>query len=97
MPLYDGDAARSPAFIGRREGVGATQGKGGHDVERERRGVVVVNENDDVGLLLRNPFSGPFIACENRRPVRVRRSAAVECGADRRHMARANACGNPGH
>jgi hypothetical protein len=97
MPVHHRDAARAPALVGRREGVRAADRERRHHVERERGGVVVVDEDHDIRALLRHPATRPFIAGKDRRPVRMRGAAAVERGADRRHMAGAEACGDPRH
>ena len=80
VPLHDGNAARSPAFVGRRERIGAAEREGGHDIERERRGVIVVDEDDDVGLL----FARATVASTHS----PRRSAPSQDGLWRRDRAR---------
>ena len=69
MTLNDGDGSWPEAFIGDGELVGASDGERGDDLERERGRVVVVDENDDVGVFLFDPLFGPLVAGEQRCPV----------------------------
>jgi hypothetical protein len=89
--------ARPPAFIGRPELLGASDREGRDDAHVECRGVVVINQYDDVGLLLLLESLHPIIAIEHGLPVDVARLAVVESGADGGDVAGRNASGNARH
>src|SRR6185295_8657624 len=80
------DLAGTPAFIRGRKLRGATERESWNQLQGECRRMVVVNENDDVGLLLRDPFPGKLVALEQRLPVRLFGLAEVDGGADCRHV-----------
>ena len=67
--FHDGTGARAKAFVGGLEFVGAGNGEGGNEVEREGGGVVVVDEKDHVGLVGLLPLFRELEALEERRPV----------------------------
>ncbi len=87
MPLDDRHRPRAPAFVGRLELLRAADRERRNDVEAERRRVIVVDEEDDVGRVLRHPALRELVALEQRRPVRLGRLAQVD--APRRSPARA--------
>jgi len=76
----------APALIRRGELLGTADGESGHDIEAEGAGVIVVEEQDDVGLLLGDPTTREVVAGKHRRPVGVLRLAVIERRADRRHV-----------
>jgi hypothetical protein len=49
--------------------------------------VIVVAEDDDIGILASLELLDPFEAIENRLPVRFLRAALIEGRADGGHMA----------
>src|SRR5256886_10484772 len=75
----------------------ASDREGRHDVETEGGGVIVVDQQDDVRLLLRDPALGELITGEHRSPVRILRLAVVDRGADRRDMRGGDAGSDAGH
>jgi hypothetical protein len=78
--------ARTPALVGRHVfGRGADR-EGRNQIEAERVGVIVVDQEDDIRLLLLQPLLGEVIAIEDRLPIRLRGLAKVECCTNRRHM-----------
>ena len=97
MAFHYGHRTRTPAFIGRLEAGGATNGKRGNDVEAESGGVVVVDQNDHVRLLLGYPFLALGIAGEDLLPVRFVRLAVVQCCTDGGHMAGGDGSSDTGH
>src|SRR5690606_6581429 len=76
---------------------GHAQRESRHDVEHHRRSVVVVAEDDDVGLFALLEALHPFVTVENRLPVFLLRAPLVERGADGGNVAGGNAGGNAGH
>src|SRR5450756_2084185 len=88
---------RTPALIGGLELLRAADGEGGDHVQAKSRGVVVVDEKDDIGSMGLHPRLGRLIALEQRLPVWLSSLAQIERGADGGHMGGIDAGGNPGH
>ena len=74
MALDHRHRARAPAFVGRRKLGGAAEREGRDHLERERRGVIVVDHDDDVGLGLRHPLLG---LARSRRTPRFQYGSSV--------------------
>src|ERR1700722_15097838 len=89
--------SRPPALVRRRELLGTAEREGRDDLERERRGMIVVDQDHDVGRVVADPLLGEFVALEQRPPVRVLRLAVIERGADCRHMRGRQARVDPSH
>ena len=96
-PTYHGHRPRTPAFIRGCEFRGASDGKRRDDLEAERGGVIVVNQEDHVGRICGHPLPGEFEAREQRRPIRLLRLALVDGCADGRHVRAADAGGDARH
>ena len=71
---HDRHRAGPVPLVGRRELIGAAEREGRHEFGGERRRVVVVDEDDDVGDVLLRPGLRPLVAVEQRLPVRLLRS-----------------------
>ena len=97
MALHHRHRARAPALVGGRELFGAAQSEGRNDLERERRGVVVVDEDDHVRLGLFHPLLGRLVALEERLPIGIAHAVTVDRRADGRHMRGRDACDDPSH
>ena len=97
MALHHRHRARSPAFVGGREFRRAAEREGRDDLDRERRGVIVVDDDGDVGLGLRHPLLGFLEAREHPLPVRLLGLLVVDRRADRRHVRRRHSCDDPSH
>ena len=95
MALHVGHRARSPAFVGGVEHVGAADGERRDHFERERRSVIVVDQHDDVRHVVGDPALAELVALEHRLPVRLRGLAEVDRGADGRDVRGCDACGDP--
>jgi hypothetical protein len=92
-----GHRARAPALVGDREfGRGADR-KGRDDIEAEGVGVIVVDQENDVRLLVLHPLLGEFVTAEDLLPVGLAGLAEVERRAHGRNMRGINARGNMGH
>ena len=74
MALDDRHRPRAPAFVGGRERFGAADREGRNDLERERRRMIVVDQDDDVRLRSRDPLLRELVALEHRLPIGLRRS-----------------------
>ena len=97
MALHHRHRPRAPALVGDREFGGGAERKGRDHLDRERRGVVVVDHDADVRLGLRHPFLGALEALEHALPVRLAGAVIVDRGADRRHVRRRHSCDDPSH
>src|SRR6266404_5535579 len=75
----------------------APDGKRRHDVETESRGVIVVDQEYDIRLLLRDPAFGEVVAGKHRRPIGIPCFAVVERRANRRDMRGRDASGDASH
>ena len=69
MPFHDRHRPRPPAFIGGCELRRAADGEGRNEIEAESRRVIVVDQEDDVGRVLRDPRFRRLVAGEQRLPV----------------------------
>src|SRR5215470_10248955 len=97
MSLDDRHRTRAPAFIGGRKFRRAAECEGRHDIHRERRGVVVIDEEDDIRLRLCHPLLGFLETREHAFPVRFLSLFVVDRCADRRHMRGRYSCDDPSH
>ena len=97
MALHHRHRARAPALVGGREFGRAAEREGRHDLDRERRRVVVVDDDGDVGLRLLHPFLRFLEAREHPLPVRLLGLLVVDRRADRRHVRRRHSCDDPSH
>ena len=97
MALHDGHGAGAVALVGGRELVGQPEGEGGDDLQRERGGVVVVDDDADVGPYLGHPGAGRLELGEIGRPVGLVGLALVDRRAHRGHVRAADATDEPGH
>ena len=97
VTLHHRHRARAPALVGGREFGRAAEREGRDHLDRERRGVVVVNQDDDVGLRFRHPFLGFLEAREHPLPIGLLGALVVDRRADRRHVRGRNSCDDPSH
>jgi hypothetical protein len=88
---------RAEPFVADRIAVGHAEREGGVLVEAEIGGVVVIDDDGDVGLQLRKPFAHGHVSVEERFPRRLLRAVAVDHRADRRHMRKADAADDLAH
>src|ERR1700678_3598610 len=95
--LHDRDRTGAPTFVGREEPFRATQSKRRDEVETEGRGVIVVNEENDVGLLAHDPFAGVLKPTKHWSPVGFRGLTQIDGRAYRRHMTTADTSGDACH
>jgi hypothetical protein len=79
--------ARAPALVGDVELLGHAEREGRHDVEHHRAGVVVVAQDDHVGVFAPLELLDPLVGVEHRLPVLVLVAPLVERRADRRDVA----------
>src|ERR1043165_4676761 len=82
----------APALVGDGEFVTATDGEGWDDFQREGRGMVVIDNDANIGLRTRDPFLGTFEAFEHRLPIGLGHLLVVprrtDCGDVRSSYAR---------
>ena len=97
VALHHGHGARAPAFIGRLVLRCSADGERGNQVQAEGRGVVVVDEEDDIGLVVLHPLPGEVVAREQRLPVVFLGLAQVHGRANGGHVRCVNGCGNACH
>ena len=97
MALHDRHRPRPPAFVGGREFRRAAEREGRDQVDRERRGVVVVDHDGDVGLQLPHPLLRFLEAREHPLPVGLLGLVVVDRRADRGNVRRSDACDDLGH
>jgi len=86
MALHRRHRARAPAFVGGPEFRRAADGEGRDDLQAEGRGVVVVDQEDDVGRVVLHPLLRKLEAGEHFLPVRLAGPALVDGHADGRHV-----------
>ena len=97
MADHLGHRTRTPALVRNREfGRGAYR-KRRNDVEAEGVGVIVVDEEDDVRLLILQPLLGEVIALEDLLPIGLGGLAEVERGTDRGYVRGVDARRDTGH
>jgi hypothetical protein len=92
-----GHRARAPALVGRLKLRRGADGKGGNHLQAEGGGVVVVDQEHDVGLVVLHPLLGEFVALEDRLPVGFLGLAQVQGRADGGHVRGVDGCGDAGH
>ncbi len=88
---------RPPALVGRRKLRRAAERESRDHLDRERRGVIVVDDDGDVGLGLPHPLLRLLEAREHPLPIRLLGLAVVERRADGGHMRRTYSCDDSGH
>ena len=66
-------------------------------IEEERRDVIVVDEQQDVGPLVGEPALNGLVGGEDRRPDWVARLVVVERESDRGRVGRGNGADDVGH
>ena len=97
MALHHRHRARAPALVGDREFRRGAEREGRDHLDRERRGMIVVDDDADVRLGLGHPLLGALEArntrCQYGSPVAM----IVDRGADRRHVRRRHSCDDPSH
>src|SRR5438105_3033960 len=92
-----GHLPRPPAFIGYLEFGSSPDCEGWYQVETERRGMVVVDEKNDVGSMALYPLFGELIAAENLLPVRFLVPPCIPRGAYGWDVGGIDGGGDPGH
>src|ERR1700733_14799621 len=97
MTLDHRHRPRSPAFVGWRKFRGAAEREGRDHLHRERRGVIVVDDDGDVGLGFAHPLLRSLETRENPFPIRLLGLVVVDRRADGGHMRRTYSCDDPGH
>src|SRR5882757_1719998 len=97
MAFYHRDRSSAPALVGRREFRGAAERKGWDQFQRESRSMVVIDQDDDIGFGVLDPFLGEFVTCEQWLPVRLRRLTKIDRSADGRHVRRGESCEDARH
>src|SRR3954465_2675137 len=91
------DLPYAEAFVGDGVLLAHAEREGRVLVEEERGGVVVEAEEEDIGLLLRQPLRHRLVALEERLPVRIALLALVERHRDRGHVGGADAANDASH
>ncbi len=86
MALDHRHRPRAPALVGWRELGGAAQRESRDQIDRECRGVIVIDDDGDVGLGLAHPLLRFLEAREHPLPVRLLGLAVVERRADGGHV-----------
>ena len=87
MALDNRDRARPPAFVTGVKTIGTTDCKSWNHLHVERRSMIVVNENDDVGLcFVLEPVPGPIVACKSWLPIVLIRLALIDSSTQRRNV-----------
>jgi hypothetical protein len=97
VPLHFRHRARPPALVGDREAVGAADREGRDEGHVERRGVVVIDQDHDIGFGVALIGARKLVAGEDRLPIGLVRLPVVHRRADRGDVARRDACGDAGH
>src|SRR5215469_8495657 len=88
---------RAPTLVGNRKLRRAADGESGNNLERKRRGVIVVDDDHDIRPDLLNPFFRAFESAEYRAPIGFVCLAVVPGSANGRNMRAGNAGDDPGH
>src|SRR5262245_65749502 len=97
MPLHGRHRPRAPTLVGGRKLGRTAEGKSWHDLDRERRRMIVVDDDRDVGLGLLHPFLGFLEAREHPLPVRLLGLLVIDRSANGRHVRRRYACDDSSH
>src|SRR3954469_2463334 len=97
MPLELRDVSHAEPLVGDAVRLANAEREGRVLVEEERGGVVVEAEEEDIGLLLRQPLRHRLVALEERLPVGIALLALVERHRDRGHVGGANAANDASH
>ena len=87
MALDHRHRARAPAFVGRREFRGAAEREGRDQIDRERRGVIVIDDDRHIGLGLAASILA--ISRSPRTPASSTAPRSCRCRAPRRWRAHA--------
>src|SRR5688572_31379391 len=97
MALERRNLARPLPFVGDRIELAYAEGERRIVVEEEGGGMVVEAEEEDIGLFLLQPARHPFIALEQRLPVRVVLLSPVERHRDGGNVRGADAADDSCH
>ena len=97
VPDDFGDVARPVALVCDGKLICDADGEGRDQVEVKGGGVVVVGEDDDVGVGIVDPLARPLVPLEERPPVGRVLFAVVDGGADRRHVGGGDTVENLSH
>src|SRR5262245_54015939 len=97
MTCQAGYGSWPPALIGNFKFSGTTDCKSWNQVEVERCGVIVVDEENDIGRMVLYPFFGELVPAKNLLPVRLLLFSCVPRGADRGNMRGVDGRANSGH
>ena len=97
VPGHFGKRPRTEAFVADRVALRDTEREGGVFVKAEIGGVIVIDDDRDIGLELRQPFAYRHVGIEERLPGRLLRAAAVDYRADRRHVREPNPADDCAH
>ncbi len=92
IALHHRHRARPPALVGRRKLSRAAEREGRYEIDRERRRMIVVDDDRHVGLGLAHPLLGFLEAREHPLPVGLLGLVVVERRADGGHVRRTNTC-----
>ena len=92
-----GHRARPPALVGRLVAFATADREGRDDLHVEGGGMVIIDQDHDIGLFLRDPLPRPVIAGEQRLPIRLGGLLEVHGSADGGHMAGGDAGSDAGH
>src|SRR5206468_11183204 len=92
MSLHHWHGTRAPALVGGWKLRRGAERKGWNQFDRERRGVIVVDRDDDVRVDVRHPLFRLLEAGEHALPVRLFGLLVIDCGADGRQMRRGYSC-----
>jgi hypothetical protein len=87
----------APALVRRLELLRAAERERRHHIQHQAGGVIVIAQDDDVGLFLKLPLFHPLVAGEHRLPIFLVRLAHVEGGADGGNVAGRHAGSDASH
>ena len=81
---------RTPPFIGRGKALPTPDGECWNELHVECGSVIVIDQDDDIGLLVFLPSLSPFVALEDRAEIVVVRFTLVDCNPKQGNMARSD-------
>ena len=97
MPLDGRQRAGTAALVRGEVSRTNSESEMGMKIEKERRDVIVVDEEQDVGILLGQPGADGFVTGEDRGPNGVVLFVRIEREADSRRMGRGDRANDGGH